>query len=160
MPLGSRRCPVWNQGRFYVRFRPEMFIRWKRRKKAATKPWRQPRRRSDAGDSLYCVLVESQRVNGSPRQKVICYLGSLDEGDREKLWLRVDFWDLVSAKLDKLELTSRERTKIEKAIDLVVSRVPEDEVAAFKKERKEYWEITARLFRMAELMRALQRLRF
>ena len=133
-----------------------MFVRWKRRKKAVTKRWRRPRRRSDAGDSLYCVLVESRRVNGTPRQKVLCYLGSLDEGDREKLWLRVDFWDAVSAKLDRLQLTRRERAKIEESIGFVVLRVPDEEASAFKREREEYWEKTAQLFRLSELMRQLQ----
>jgi hypothetical protein len=106
-----------------------MFIRWKRRKKAATKPSRWPRTRSESGDSLYCILVESQRINGSPRQKVICYLGSVDDGDREKLWLRVDFWDKVVRKLDGLQLTPRDREKIEKSIGRMVSRVPEREAA-------------------------------
>src|SRR5688500_13524914 len=72
-------------------------------------------RRSKFGDSLYCVLVETNRVNGSPRQKVVCYLGSLDEGHRESVWTRVDFWDRATAKLDQLQLTHRERTKIEES---------------------------------------------
>jgi hypothetical protein len=132
-----------------------MFIRWKRRKKAVTKPGRRPRRRSLAGDSLYCVLVESQRVNGAPRQKVICYLGSFDEGDRDKLWLRVDFWDFVSAKLDRLPLARRERARIEEAIGKVVSRVPLEEVAEFKKERNEYRKQKAQVFQRLEVLRML-----
>lgn len=135
-----------------------MFIRWKRRKKAATKPWRRPRRRSEAGDSLYCVLVESQRINGSPKQKVICYLGSVDEGDREKLWLRVDFWDGLLAKLDQLELTHRERAKIEESIGRVVSRVPDDEAAAFRKEREEYWQGLHRLIQFRKMISTLRTL--
>jgi hypothetical protein len=95
-------------------------------------------------------LVESQRINGSPRQKVICYLGSLDVNDREKLWLRVDFWDSVRSKLDRIELTRRERAKIEESIDLVVSRVPADEAAPFKKEREEYWQKAAEHWCRAE----------
>ena len=67
-----------------------MFIRWKRRKKTSTKLWWGSRKLSEVGDSLYCVLVESQRIDGAPRQKVVCYLGSLDEGDLGKLWLKVD----------------------------------------------------------------------
>jgi hypothetical protein len=135
-----------------------MFVRWKRRKKAAATPWRRPRRRSQAGDSLYCVLVESQRVNGSPRQKVICYLGSLDEGDREKLWLRVDFWDAVTVKLDRLQLTRRERAKIEESISLVVTRVPEDQAATFRRERDEYWQEFEQLTRLRNMMSMLGRM--
>lgn len=113
----------------------EMFIRWKRRKKAASKPLRRPRRGSEAGDSLYCVLVESKRINGAPKQKVICYLGSLNEGDREKMWLRIDFWDRVRPKLDQLNLFHSERAKIERSISLVVDPVSVEERAAFEKER-------------------------
>jgi hypothetical protein len=102
-----------------------------RRKKAKATPGRRRRWRSDAGDSLYCVLIESYRVNGAPRQRVICYLGSLDENDREKLWLRVDFWEAVDAKLSKLELTRRDRAKIEESIGRVVARLPDSEAAAF-----------------------------
>lgn len=104
-----------------------MFVWWKRRKKAPTKHGCPPRKRSDAGDSLYCVIVESQRIDGSPRQKVVSYLASVDENDCDKLWLRVDFWDYISAKLDRLPLSRRERTKIEEAIGKVVTRVPEEE---------------------------------
>lgn len=124
-----------------------MFIRWKRRKKVKAGRYGAPRRHSDKGDSLYCVLVESQRVNGSPRQKVISYLGSVDEGDRERLGIRVNFWDRVVAKLDQLKLQPVERTKIEEAIALMVSRASEDEAATFRKERDEYRKAMVALFR-------------
>lgn len=132
-----------------------MFIRWKRRKKRVTPPGRKPRRRADAGDSLYCVLVESQRINGLPRQKVICYLGSLDERDREKLWLRVDFWDAVTAKLDQLQLADRERAKIEEAIERVVSRVPDQEAADFKRERDAWRRELEQLMRLRNIFSGL-----
>lgn len=115
-----------------------MFVRWKRRKKAATKPGRRPRRRSDAGDSLYCVLIESKRIGDKPRQKVVCYLGSVDEGHLDKLWQRVDFWDAIKPKLDRIELTRTERVRIEYSIQRVVSRVPEEQEIQFKKERRRY----------------------
>jgi hypothetical protein len=133
-----------------------MFIRWKRRKKTSTKFWRGSRKLSEVADSLYCVIVESQRINGVPRQKVICYLGSLDEGDLGKLWLRVDFWDHIGPKLDPLGLTLRERARIEESIELVVPRVPHEEAAAFRKERQAFREKRAQLFRMFDVMRWLR----
>lgn len=132
----------------------EMFIRWKRRKKAKTPTGRRIRR-SDAGDSLYCVLIESQRVNGAPRHKVICYLGSLDENSREKLWLRVDFWDAVDAKLNKLDLTRRERTKIEESIGQVVARVPEPEATTFRQEREQHFRELEELIQFRRLISSL-----
>lgn len=134
-----------------------MFIRWKRRKKAVSKPWRRLRR-SQSGDSLYCVLVESKRVNGSPRQKVLCYLGSLDERDRDGLWTRVDFWDRADAKLNQLQLTRRERAKIEESIGLVVSRVPEDEAASFRRERQAWLQQLEQLIRFRKLISTLRKM--
>lgn len=115
-----------------------MFVRWKRRKKAVSKPGRRPRRRSDAGDSLYCVLIESRRVDGNPRQKVICYLGSVDEGHLDKTWQRVDFWDAVKPKLERLDLTRKERARIEGSIQLRVPRVTEEQEEQFKRERRRW----------------------
>jgi hypothetical protein len=132
-----------------------MFIRWKRRKKAKTRPGRRPRFRSDSGNSLYCVLVESQRVNGVPRQKVICYLGSFDENNREKLWLRVDFWETVDAKLAGLDLTRRERAKIEESIGRIVARVPEAEAAAFRLGRKQWLRELEQLIELRRLVSGL-----
>ena len=128
-----------------------MFVRWKRRKKAISKPWRRLRR-SKFGDSLYGVLVETNRVNGSPRQKVVCYLGSLDEGHRESVWTRVDFWDRATAKLDQLQLSRRERAKIEESISRVVSRVPDEEAATFRRERKEFFDELDRLLRLKKMI--------
>lgn len=130
-----------------------MFIRWKRRKKAVTKPGRRPRRRSQSGDSLYCVVVESLRVGGGPpRQKVICYLGSVDDGNREKLWARVEFWDGVLLKLDQLRLGSAERSKIEASIEKIIARVPEGEAAAYRARREAY---RVELMRRIEVLRGL-----
>lgn len=130
-----------------------MFIRWKRRKKKQFGKYGGRRYRSDRGDSLYCVLVESQRINGAPRQKVISYLGSVDEGDRERLCVRVDFWDEVLAKLDQQQLDPAARSKIEESIGLIVSRAPEDEVEAFKKERDAFIEKSVEVFRRLGRMR-------
>lgn len=132
-----------------------MFIRWKRRKKAAVKPGFRPRRRRNVGDSLSCVLVESQRIDGKPRQKIVCYLASFDENDRDAIWLRVDFWDYVTARLDRLQLGQKERVKIEESIGKVVVKVPEQEAAAFRKARQEYKEKKARLIQNLRVMRLL-----
>jgi hypothetical protein len=134
-----------------------MFIRWKRRKRSKTKPDRDPGIQSDAGDSLYCVLVESQRINGVPRQKVVCYLGSLDENDREKLWLRVDFWDAVDGKLARLDLTRHERAKVEDSICRIVARVPAAEAAAFRLEREKRLQELEEIIRFRRLISSLAR---
>lgn len=107
-----------------------MFIRWKRRKKAEPKRGRRPRRGSQSGDSLYCVLVESLRVSGGPpRQKVISYLGSVDDELRENKFMQLVFWDQVAPKLDQLCLSSEQRIKIEESIGKTIARLPEDKAA-------------------------------
>ena len=84
---------------------------------------------------------------------MICYLGSFDEGNREKLWVRVDFWDGVLAKLDRLGLGTAERTKIEKSIGRIVARVSEEEATAFKKEREAFIRQGQMLMRIQFLQR-------
>lgn len=132
-----------------------MFVRWKRRKKTPAKPGRRVQRHRTEGDSLYCVIVESKRVNGAPRQKVVCYLAGVNEHDCDKTWLRVDFWDYVSAKLDRLPLAGRERKKIEESIAKVVKPVTEEEALAFKKARRNYQEKKAQLIQTLRIMKLL-----
>ena len=131
----------------------QMFVRWKRRKTPRTKLGRAPRRHDDAGDSLYCVLVESQRINGSPRQKLICYLGSIKESYIERPWVRLVFWEKVRVKLDKIALARTDRIKVEESIGRVIPKVSEEEVAAFKKARAEYYADQAARQRKVEVMR-------
>lgn len=84
---------------------------------------------------------------------MVCYLGSVDERDRERLAIRVDFWDGVFARLNQLHLRSAERTSIVESIGLVVAPVPEDEAAQFRKEREEF-------YRKVHQIQILQRLGF
>jgi hypothetical protein len=42
------------------------------------------------GDSLYWVLVEIKCINGLPRQKVVGYLGRLDEC-LHGVWIQINF---------------------------------------------------------------------
>ena len=97
-----------------------MFLRWK---KYATKP---PRSRwaTNYGEySLAAVLVESRRVNGKPRQKVIKHLASIREyglADEMVGW-HTGFWRDVEESLRDLDLSEADRAKIEAAL---VRRVP------------------------------------
>jgi hypothetical protein len=102
-----------------------MFIRWKRRK--ALKDQRP--------DSLYCVLLESERVNGVPRQKTVRYLGRIHEGDTAKEYGRLNFWDVVTPKLDALPISRVDRGKIIKSIDSVVPKLPRAQAAALRVEQ-------------------------
>jgi hypothetical protein len=53
-----------------------MFLRWKRRR------LKRYRRGCQAGEEiLSAVIVESRRVDGQPRQRVVRYIGSIRESD-------------------------------------------------------------------------------
>ena len=71
-----------------------MFVRWKRRPLRRRRPWSPPDEHA-----LYAVLVESRRVDGRPRQRVVRYLGAIKEGQL-RYPLSVDhFWQTVDRNL-------------------------------------------------------------
>ena len=92
-----------------------MFVKWQRRPTDSYYG-------AIAGDLLMASVVESKRVDGKPRHKVITYLGSIREKHAQggpKMAVRQDnFWQHVSERLD---LTSNrigpdDRAKIEAAL--------------------------------------------
>lgn len=95
---------------------------------------------------MTAVLVESRRVEGKPRQKVVAYLGGIrekwvDEWDKKHR----DFWRRVDERLDELGLDLETRARIEASVDARVRRVtPENQAefdAAFARRRRRRREI-------------------
>ena len=74
-----------------------MFIRFKR-VKLADNHTQLPRY------SIHCVLVESFRIKGKPRQRVIKYLGSIREREFMSHSSRSAFTKRIEGKIDELEL--------------------------------------------------------
>src|SRR5258708_10085528 len=67
-----------------------IFVRWKKRKSVDTRPDHQIYR---AGELTYSAeLVESYRLNGKPRQKVIAFLGSIKQSELGSVTSRYYFW--------------------------------------------------------------------
>jgi len=64
----------------------------------------------------------------------------------------------VDGKLAGLDLTRRERTKIEESISRVVARVPEAEAAAFRLEREQWLLELERLIEFRRLVSTLARM--
>ena len=93
-----------------------MFIRWKAR------TLRKPGSSGLETRSLYAVLVESRRVEGRPRQKVVKYLAHLNEDQKHDDEHRRLFWERVDEKLATLSLAPRERTEIEEKLSEVIAR--------------------------------------
>ncbi len=93
-----------------------MFVKWQKRHSK----W--PGR---FGDLLMASLVESRRVNGKPRHKLITYLGSIREraaqGGPDRAVNQDDFWRDVARRLGRSGLlgnriTPEDLAKIEEAL--------------------------------------------
>jgi hypothetical protein len=94
-----------------------MFVRWE---------VRQRRRSRSLGPLLIATLVESKRVNGKPRHRVVAYLGAIRVNcidDPISTLHRARFWEAKDV-LDELDLSADERVRIEAILE---SRVPRRE---------------------------------
>ncbi len=80
------------------------------------------------------MLVKSQRVNGKPRQKVVCYLARVNEGRLNHRALPFELWKTVGPKLSSLDLSAAEYAKIESQLAAVVRRPSEAETRKFNEE--------------------------
>jgi hypothetical protein len=112
-----------------------MYVRWKRRamrkqvyvgrKWAVVKGQRKIvhiKESRPTGDyALSAQLVESHRVDGKPRQKVIKYLGTINESRIDQVNHRIGFWRTASTAFKALGLPPDQLHTIEQALH---ARVP------------------------------------
>ena len=115
-----------------------MYVRWKKR--AMTRTGRFRGRYQIGAHALIAVLVESRRVNGSPRQRFVAHLGSIQvwengrgdvaigTGGRAYRAAILGFWARVSRELDAIE-EPYDRDAVEAKISASVPR-PGDKLAA------------------------------
>ena len=118
-----------------------MFVKWQRRRE--TYAYYQ----ETVGDLLMASLVESRRVNGKPRHKLLTYLGSIRErcaqGGPEDAVRQDDFWRDVARRLGRSGLLGNrispvEQAKIEEALAKRVRRPTQTEIdQALARTRKE-----------------------
>ncbi len=108
-----------------------MFVKWQRRRE--TYAYYQ----ETVGDLLMASLVESRRVNGKPRHRLIAYLGSIREkhaqGGPEKAVCQDNFWRDVARRLGRRGLLGNrispvEHAKIEEALAKRVRRPAQAEI--------------------------------
>ena len=81
-----------------------MYVRWKRRVRAH-KPKRVGywiREAAPPHVTRAAQLVESRRVNGQPRQRVVAHLATIDEATMVSFDTRRSFWDAIRDRLDQL----------------------------------------------------------
>jgi len=111
-----------------------MYIRWNRTK-------RSKKHNQNKGDLISAVLVESTRIGGKPRQRVISYLGSSCE-NLSYITIRWYFWQQVEKKLAGLELPEDDRNRIIQSIE---KRFPKTTDEEMENEGKRLDEIIARI---------------
>lgn len=106
-----------------------MFVRWKRRQLCRKPRWAKPEY------VRYAVLVESARVDGKPKQKIIRYLAHIKEkyltatAHQEWFWIRVD------AHFSELGLEPTVQTNLEDSLLRVVVRPTTTELAQLAVDR-------------------------
>jgi hypothetical protein len=78
----------------------------------------------DGQRSLRAELVKSYRdkVSGNPRNKIVCYLGSMRERLISDGVVRAFFWWKVEVKLAQLLLSAGEKENIRRAISRRIPR--------------------------------------
>lgn len=103
-----------------------MYVRWNRRKRTKA-TWRRKE-----GDYLTAVLVESIRVDGKPRQRMIKSLGSIgEERLKDKSYHSIPiycFWLKARKSLSLLSLSDTDTEKIVSALTKKVPMVTDEEI--------------------------------
>jgi hypothetical protein len=125
-----------------------MYVRWRRRQHSERGRYRLgPKRRAMSDGSLRypvvgfvsepkdewtlsAVLVESVRTPAGPRQKVICYLGSIVERREGHHGRRASFWATADPRLEEAGVAGEGRTRIVAALEARVPRPTAEGLAA------------------------------
>lgn len=81
---------------------------------------------------LSAVLVESQRIAGKPRQKILGYISSIRETNLHLVPCRLNFWNKAEEKLNTMNLSDIERKNIYLKLEKFVSKVTPEEQQNFE----------------------------
>ena len=144
-----------------------MYVRWKRRVRAH-KPKRVGYWTGDPAPphlTRAAQLVESRRVNGQPRQRVLAHLATIDEAMMVSFDARRAFWDVIRDRLDQLRRAGVIDETQQDAIDATLARTvphPTQEEwnaynAGLARIRKEQGPITEERARIQELWSAFNK---
>ncbi len=105
----------------------EMFVRWKRKRRRDDTSGFGNARTVTPQWLRSAVIVESIRVDGRPKQRILKYLGSirecyLDPDNHASIYHWGYFWRSVDANLEQLELSDVDRVRIVAVLEDVVPR--------------------------------------
>jgi hypothetical protein len=96
--------------------------------------WRSRRNRDHMGGVLVAQLVESRRVTGGSRARVLAHLGTCREPVemlRHRLW----FYERCDQVLDRLALAPEDRAKVDAKLAVRIPHPTEAERALWQRER-------------------------
>jgi hypothetical protein len=102
---------------------------------AAVAVSRRVRSRRPKESTLVAVLVESHRIDGQPRQRLVRYLGTIRRDDVHRVDGRYKFWTRVDGRL--AEFAPDDRTRFVAALEALVPRPTAKEVAILLKPTEE-----------------------
>jgi hypothetical protein len=106
-----------------------MFIRWiERPHNLERHPYRSE---GSHGSGLSCILAETKRIKGKPKQRHLAYLGGIRTIGIANDFQRCFFWDSVTAAFDRLhnKVKPEDRKRFEAAI---AARVPRPSASLYK----------------------------
>jgi hypothetical protein len=100
-----------------LRERPFVFVRWKRRILRRRRDWFPP-----GEQALSAALVETRRVDGKPRQRIVRYLATIKGGQLVYPPSTDRFWQDVDRTLADMDLDDEQRQTIGARIATTVPR--------------------------------------
>ena len=117
-----------------------MFVRWKRRQLKKDRGWDfVDKRHKPAPVLLSAVLVESVRIDGKPRQRIVRYLGSIHDAEltdtQGALWRR-HFWTVADRRLADMALADAQRVQIVAQLEDGGARPTDQELDQRMRERQ------------------------
>lgn len=144
-----------------------MYVRWKRRVRAH-KPKRVGYWMREAAPphvTRAAQLVESRRVNGQPRQRVVAHLATIDEATMVSFDTRRAFWDAICDRLDQLRragvIDETQQDEIDATLARTVPHPTQEEWNAYNaglaRSRKEQRDITEEGAHIQELWSAFNK---
>jgi len=114
-----------------------MYVRWKRRVRAH-KPKRVGYWTRDPAPphvTRAAQLVETRRVNGQPRQRVVAHLATIDEATMVSFDTRRAFWEAIRDRLDQLRcagvIDETQQDKIDATLARTVPHPTQEEWNAY-----------------------------
>jgi len=101
--------------RLFLLYTTRMFVRWTSRARRTSEfgpDWEEPDVHHRA------ILVEAVRIDGKPRQRHVAHLVGFTESRAQTAHRRVNLWDEISERLDKLGDGITDRDKVEAAVTI------------------------------------------